>query len=40
MTNQIYSCLWFDGNAQAAAKFYCSIFSNSKIFVGFVLFSC
>ena len=31
MTNQIYPCLWFDGNAQAAAKFYCSIFSNSKI---------
>jgi len=31
MTNQIYPCLWFDGNAQVAAKFYCSIFSNSKI---------
>lgn len=31
MTKQIYPCLWFDGNAQAAAKFYCSIFSNSKI---------
>ncbi len=31
MTNQIYPCLWFDGNAEAAAKFYCSIFSNSKI---------
>jgi predicted 3-demethylubiquinone-9 3-methyltransferase (glyoxalase superfamily) len=31
MTKQIYPCLWFDGNAQAAAKFYCSIFSDSKI---------
>ena len=31
MTNQIYPCLWFDGQAKAAAEFYCSIFSNSKI---------
>ncbi len=31
MTNQIYPCLWFDGQAKAAAVFYCSIFSNSKI---------
>lgn len=31
MTNEIYPCLWFDGQAQAAAKFYCSIFENSKI---------
>lgn len=31
MTNNIYPCLWFDGQAQAAAKFYCSIFRNSKI---------
>jgi len=31
MTNKIYPCLWFDGQAQAAAKFYCSIFKNSKI---------
>lgn len=23
--------MWFDGQAQAAAKFYCSIFRNSKI---------
>jgi predicted 3-demethylubiquinone-9 3-methyltransferase (glyoxalase superfamily) len=30
-TNQIYPCLWFDGQAKAAAEFYCSIFSNSKI---------
>jgi len=31
MKNQIYPCLWFDGQAQDAAKFYCSIFANSKI---------
>jgi len=31
MTKQIYPCLWFDGQAQAAAKFYCSIFKDSKI---------
>lgn len=31
MKNQIYPCLWFDGQAQAAAKFYCSVFKDSKI---------
>ncbi len=31
MTNQIYPCLWFDGQARAAAEFYCSIFQNSRI---------
>ena len=31
MTNQIYPCLWFDGQAKEAAEFYCSIFKNSKI---------
>jgi predicted 3-demethylubiquinone-9 3-methyltransferase (glyoxalase superfamily) len=31
LINQIYPCLWFDGQAKAAADFYCSIFSNSKI---------
>lgn len=31
MTNQMYPCLWFDGQAKAAADFYCSIFPNSKI---------
>lgn len=31
MKNPIYPCLWFDGQAQEAAKFYCSIFPNSKI---------
>ncbi len=33
MTNQIYPCLWFDGQAKAAADFYCSIFRNSKVTV-------
>ena len=27
----MYPCLWFDGNARAAADFYCSIFPDSKI---------
>lgn len=31
MAKEIYPCLWFDGQAQAAAKFYCGIFKNSKI---------
>jgi predicted 3-demethylubiquinone-9 3-methyltransferase (glyoxalase superfamily) len=31
MANPIYPCLWFDGQAKAAADFYCSIFKNSKI---------
>ncbi len=31
MTNQIYPCLWFDGQAKAAADFYCNVFKNSKI---------
>jgi predicted 3-demethylubiquinone-9 3-methyltransferase (glyoxalase superfamily) len=31
MINQLYPCLWFDGQAKAAAEFYCSIFSNSRI---------
>jgi predicted 3-demethylubiquinone-9 3-methyltransferase (glyoxalase superfamily) len=33
MKNQIYPCLWFDGNAKEAAEFYCSIFKNSKLIV-------
>jgi predicted 3-demethylubiquinone-9 3-methyltransferase (glyoxalase superfamily) len=33
MTDTIYPCLWFDGQAKAAADFYCSIFPNSKITV-------
>ena len=31
MIKQMYPCLWFDGQAKAAADFYCSIFPNSKI---------
>ncbi len=31
MKNQVYTCLWFDGQAKAAAEFYCAIFPNSKI---------
>jgi predicted 3-demethylubiquinone-9 3-methyltransferase (glyoxalase superfamily) len=31
MNNPIYPCLWFDGNAKAAAEYYCSVFKNSRI---------
>ncbi|MES2377562.1 MAG: VOC family protein [Bacteroidota bacterium] len=31
MKNQMYPCLWFDGQAKAAADYYCTIFKNSKI---------
>jgi len=31
MQNHIYPCLWFDGQAKAAAELYCSIFGNSEI---------
>lgn len=31
MTTRIHPCLWFDGQARAAADFYCSIFPNSQI---------
>lgn len=31
MNHPIYPCLWFDGQAKAAADFYCSIFESSKI---------
>jgi predicted 3-demethylubiquinone-9 3-methyltransferase (glyoxalase superfamily) len=33
MNNNIHPCLWFDGNAKAAADLYCSLFLNSKITV-------
>jgi predicted 3-demethylubiquinone-9 3-methyltransferase (glyoxalase superfamily) len=33
MNNNIHPCLWFDGNAKAAADFYCSLFPDSKITV-------
>lgn len=31
MNNTIYPCLWFDGEAKAAADFYCTVFKESKI---------
>ena len=31
MKNQITPCLWFDNQAEEAAKFYTSVFKNSKI---------
>jgi predicted 3-demethylubiquinone-9 3-methyltransferase (glyoxalase superfamily) len=31
MSDNIYPCLWFDGNAKDAARFYFSTFPNSKI---------
>ena len=31
MNNNIHPCLWYDGNAKAAADFYCSLFPGSKI---------
>ncbi|MBP9187705.1 MAG: VOC family protein [Bacteroidia bacterium] len=31
MFNPIYPCLWFNNNANQAAHFYCSIFTNSTI---------
>jgi len=31
MKNPIYPCLWFNGDAKAAALFYCSLFNNSKV---------
>jgi len=29
--NRISPCLWFDSKAEEAARYYCSIFENSKI---------
>ena len=31
MKNEIFPCLWFDGQAKAAADYYCSVFKNSRI---------
>lgn len=31
MAKQIYACLWFDGQAKAAADFYCSVFKDGNI---------
>lgn len=33
MPNKTYPCLWFDGQAKAAAEFYCSIFPDSKMLI-------
>ncbi len=31
MENKIYTCLWFDNQAEEASEHYCRIFKNSKI---------
>ncbi|RAJ83601.1 putative 3-demethylubiquinone-9 3-methyltransferase (glyoxalase superfamily) [Chitinophaga dinghuensis] len=31
MKTQMHPCLWFDGQARAAADFYCTIFPDSKV---------
>jgi predicted 3-demethylubiquinone-9 3-methyltransferase (glyoxalase superfamily) len=31
VTHQITPCLWFDDQAEEAARFYTSIFPNSKV---------
>ncbi|HUR67389.1 MAG TPA: VOC family protein [Chitinophagaceae bacterium] len=31
MSNTMYPCLWFDGNAEEAAKFYCGILKDSTV---------
>lgn len=31
MKKPIYPCLWFNGQAKAAAEFYCSVFKDSRI---------
>jgi len=31
MSNPIYPCLWFDGQAKEAAEFYCTVFKDSKL---------
>ncbi len=31
MKKNIYPCLWFNGQAKAAADFYCSVFNDSAI---------
>lgn len=31
MKKAIYPCFWFNGNAQKAAEYYCSIFPNAEI---------
>ena len=31
MSKPVFPCLWFDGQAKAAAEFYCSVFKDSAI---------
>ncbi len=31
MIHKLFPCLWFDGQAKAAADYYCSVFKKSKI---------
>lgn len=31
MNNNIHPCIWYDGNAKAAAEFYCTVFPGAKI---------
>jgi len=31
MQQQMYPCLWFDGQARAAADYYCTIFPGSRV---------
>lgn len=31
MNNALYPCIWFDGQAKAAADFYCAIFPDSSV---------
>lgn len=31
MKNNLHPCIWYDGNAKAAAEFYCSLFPGSSI---------
>ncbi|MFD2581091.1 VOC family protein [Pedobacter vanadiisoli] len=31
MAKPLVTCLWFDGQAEAAANYYCSVFKDSKI---------
>lgn len=31
MSNQLYTCLWFDGKLKEATQFYCSLFPNHSI---------
>jgi predicted 3-demethylubiquinone-9 3-methyltransferase (glyoxalase superfamily) len=31
MTNPIFPCLWFDGQSQTVAEYYCAVFPDSRI---------